>query len=50
MQEKQVVPWSDEQVIEDSPCTEDGTLDFRGNPAVKLYTGGWKTSPYILGT
>ncbi|XP_020252413.1 protein NRT1/ PTR FAMILY 8.1-like isoform X1 [Asparagus officinalis] len=28
--------------------TRDGTTDFRGNPAVKQSTGGWRACPFIL--
>lgn len=27
--------------------TKDGTVDFRGRPAIKARTGGWKTSWFI---
>jgi hypothetical protein len=29
--------------------TEDGTVDFRGNPAVRATTGGKKTTAILLG-
>ena len=29
--------------------TKDGTVDFRGRPAIKASTGGWKTSWFIYG-
>ncbi|KAI4304622.1 hypothetical protein MLD38_040105 [Melastoma candidum] len=29
--------------------TKDGTVDYKGNPAVKKKTGTWKACPYILG-
>lgn len=28
-------------------CTKDGTVDFRGRPAIKAKTGGWRTSWFI---
>ncbi|KAG6523559.1 hypothetical protein ZIOFF_013420 [Zingiber officinale] len=31
------------------PYTEDGTVDFHGNPAVKKSSGNWRACPYILG-
>jgi peptide/histidine transporter 3/4 len=30
--------------------TQDGTVDSKGNPAVKKNTGNWRACPYILGT
>ena len=30
--------------------TQDGTVDFKGNPALKKSTGNWRACPYILGT
>jgi peptide/histidine transporter 3/4 len=32
-----------------SVYTEDGTVDFRGNPAVRATTGGRKTAAILLG-
>jgi hypothetical protein len=29
--------------------TQDGTVDMKGNPAVKKGTGNWRACPYILG-
>ncbi|XP_031485958.1 protein NRT1/ PTR FAMILY 8.1-like [Nymphaea colorata] len=29
--------------------TGDGTVDIKGNPAIKSKTGNWKTCPFILG-
>uniref|UniRef100_A0A453DWA4 Peptide transporter PTR5 n=1 Tax=Aegilops tauschii subsp. strangulata TaxID=200361 RepID=A0A453DWA4_AEGTS len=29
--------------------TQDGTVDFKGNPALKKSTGNWRACPYILG-
>jgi solute carrier family 15 (peptide/histidine transporter), member 3/4 len=29
--------------------TQDGTVDMKGNPAVKKGTGDWRACPYILG-
>ena len=29
--------------------TQDGTVDRKGNPAVKKDTGNWRACPYILG-
>jgi hypothetical protein len=29
--------------------TQDGTVDSKGNPAVKKNTGNWRACPYILG-
>ncbi|WCJ28433.1 Major facilitator superfamily protein [Euphorbia peplus] len=34
---------------EENKYTKDGTIDFRGNPAIKNKTGTWKACPYILG-
>jgi len=28
--------------------TQDGTVDMKGNPAVKKGTGNWRACPYIL--
>ncbi|XP_037416447.1 protein NRT1/ PTR FAMILY 8.2-like [Triticum dicoccoides] len=28
--------------------TQDGTVDFKGNPAIKKSTGNWRACPYIL--
>ena len=30
--------------------TQDGTIDIKGNPALKKDTGNWRACPYILGT
>jgi hypothetical protein len=30
--------------------TQDGTVDIKGNPALKQNTGNWRACPYILGT
>lgn len=30
--------------------TQDGTVDLKGNPALKENTGNWRACPYILGT
>ena len=30
--------------------TQDGTVDIKGNPALKKDTGNWRACPYILGT
>jgi hypothetical protein len=30
--------------------TQDGTVDIKGNPALKENTGNWRACPYILGT
>jgi hypothetical protein len=32
-----------------SPITEDGSMDRRGNPAVKTTTGGWRSAILLLG-
>lgn len=32
-----------------SPFTQDGSVDIRGQPAVKAKTGNWKAFPFILG-
>jgi len=29
--------------------TQDGTVDRKGNPALKKDTGNWRACPYILG-
>lgn len=29
---------------------EDGTVDYKGQPADKRHTGGWKSAPLIFGT
>lgn len=29
--------------------TQDGTVDAKGNPALKKDTGNWRACPYILG-
>lgn len=34
---------------EEDTYAKDGTVDFRGDPAVKNETGTWKACPYILG-
>ncbi|XP_022948150.1 protein NRT1/ PTR FAMILY 8.1-like [Cucurbita moschata] len=34
---------------EDSIYTQDGTVDYRGDPAIRSQTGTWKACPYILG-
>ncbi|GJN22036.1 hypothetical protein PR202_gb09565 [Eleusine coracana subsp. coracana] len=31
-----------------SPITEDGSMDRRGNPAIRAKTGGWKTAILLL--
>jgi hypothetical protein len=33
-----------------STITEDGSVDFKGRPADKSTTGGWKTAPFIFAT
>ena len=35
---------------EDSIYTQDGTVDYRGDPAIRSQTGTWKACPYILGS
>ncbi|KAM0996066.1 hypothetical protein ACFX13_006176 [Malus domestica] len=37
-------------LIRNDVYTEDGTVDFRGNPAKRNATGTWKACPFILGT
>ncbi|KAK9749809.1 hypothetical protein RND81_02G151900 [Saponaria officinalis] len=32
------------------PFTGDGSVDFKGNPALKSKTGNWRACPFILGT
>ena len=32
-----------------SPTTEDGSMDRRGNPAVKAATGRWRSAILLLG-
>ncbi|KAL6626710.1 hypothetical protein ACP70R_030436 [Stipagrostis hirtigluma subsp. patula] len=34
--------------VADSMYTQDGTVDIKGNPAVKKGTGNWRACPYIL--
>ncbi|KAI3837006.1 hypothetical protein MKW98_005339 [Papaver atlanticum] len=34
---------------EEDYCTQDGTVDYRNNPAHKTKTGTWKACPFILG-
>lgn len=34
---------------EDSIYTQDGTVNYRGDPAVRTLTGTWRACPYILG-
>lgn len=34
---------------EESIYTQDGTVNYRGDPAVRTQTGTWKACPYILG-
>ncbi|KAL4014274.1 hypothetical protein IC575_026474 [Cucumis melo] len=34
---------------EDSIYTQDGTVNYRGDPAVRTQTGTWRACPYILG-
>ncbi|KAI3966796.1 hypothetical protein MKW92_040849 [Papaver armeniacum] len=34
---------------EEDFCTQDGTVDYRNNPADKTKTGTWKACPFILG-
>ncbi|KAI3875509.1 hypothetical protein MKW98_018185 [Papaver atlanticum] len=34
---------------EEDYCTQDGTVDYRNNPADKTKTGTWKACPFILG-
>lgn len=38
-----------EAVRMNSTITEDGSVDFKGRPADKSTTGGWKTAPFIFG-
>jgi hypothetical protein len=38
------------EVAADDTYTQDGTVDMKGNPAVKKGTGNWRACPYILGT
>ncbi|KAL8102231.1 hypothetical protein AgCh_026934 [Apium graveolens] len=35
--------------VEEDKYTEDGTTDYRNNPAIRNRTGTWKACPYILG-
>lgn len=37
---------------EENPCwlVGDGTVDYKGQPADKRRTGGWKSAPLIFGT
>jgi hypothetical protein len=37
------------EVAAASMYTQDGTVDSKGNPAVKKNTGNWRACPYILG-
>ncbi|KAI3994470.1 hypothetical protein MKX01_012727 [Papaver californicum] len=36
-------------MAEEGFCTQDGTVDYRNNPADKAKTGTWKACPFILG-
>ncbi|KAL8102233.1 hypothetical protein AgCh_026934 [Apium graveolens] len=36
--------------VEEDKYTEDGTTDYRNNPAIRNRTGTWKACPYILVT
>ncbi|KAI3997252.1 hypothetical protein MKX01_009096 [Papaver californicum] len=36
-------------MAEEDLCTQDGTVDYRNNPADKAKTGTWKACPFILG-
>ncbi|RZC78352.1 hypothetical protein C5167_002543 [Papaver somniferum] len=36
-------------MAEEDYCTQDGTVDYRNNPADKTKTGTWKACPFILG-
>lgn len=38
-----------EPAMMNSTITEDGSVDFKGRPADKSTTGGWKTAPFIFG-
>lgn len=38
-----------EAAMMNSTITEDGSVDFKGRPADKSTTGGWKTAPFIFG-
>uniref|UniRef100_A0A0D6R4L3 Major facilitator superfamily (MFS) profile domain-containing protein n=1 Tax=Araucaria cunninghamii TaxID=56994 RepID=A0A0D6R4L3_ARACU len=37
------------RVYSDEEYTQDGSMDYYGNPAVKSKTGKWKACPFILG-
>jgi hypothetical protein len=52
MQDKHILPLSNKEILEESVGSMDEKPDFqRAAPeSVALRTGGWKTSPYILGT
>jgi hypothetical protein len=39
-----------EAAVMNSTITEDGSVDFKGRPADKSTTGGWKTAPFIFAT
>jgi len=39
-----------EAAMMNSTITEDGSVDFKGRPADKSTTGGWKTAPFIFAT
>lgn len=47
-------PWKQVHPMEngnhESWVVRDGTVDFRGNPADKRRTGGWKAAPLIFGS
>lgn len=30
-------------------CTEDGSVDYKGQPAKRTKTGTWKAVPYLFG-
>ncbi|RDY04915.1 Protein NRT1/ PTR FAMILY 8.1 [Mucuna pruriens] len=36
-------------MAEEDVYTKDGTVDYRGNPAIKKETGTWRACPFILG-
>ncbi|KAA8516324.1 hypothetical protein F0562_016617 [Nyssa sinensis] len=36
-------------MAEDDVCTNDGTVDFRKNPAIRKETGNWRACHFILG-